>query len=68
MPTTVTALMADPAKKDIPFQIRCTEAWLERVKEKAEVIGLSAAAYIRMIVSQHMDTVDEQEKQRRKAK
>lgn len=42
-------------RKDVPFQIRCAQSWLDRVQESAEALGLSAAAYIRMVVTQRMD-------------
>jgi hypothetical protein len=42
-------------RKDVPFQIRCAQSWLDRVQEAADALELSAAAYIRMVVTQRMD-------------
>lgn len=42
-------------KSDVAYQIRCTRAWIERVHSAASDLGLSAASYIRMTVSQRMD-------------
>lgn len=49
--------MADE-RKEFPFQIRCTHSWLDRVKGAADKLGMSAASYIRMAVTQRMDADD----------
>ena len=42
-------------KKTVTFQIKCDPPWLDRVKKAADSLGISAASYIRMVVSQRMD-------------
>lgn len=42
-------------KKAKTFQMRCEIAWLERIERAADSLGLSAAAYIRMVVTQRMN-------------
>jgi hypothetical protein len=42
-------------RMDVPFQIRCPRSWLDRLEIAAELKGISAAAYIRMVTSERMD-------------
>jgi hypothetical protein len=46
--------MADE-RKDAPFQIRAARSWIARVQFAAEQLGISAAAYVRMVVTQRMN-------------
>lgn len=48
-------LMASDHDEMVAYQVRCRRSWLDRVQKAAEAIGLSAAAYIRMTVTQRMD-------------
>ncbi len=41
--------------KDVAYQVRCSREWLDRVQSAADHLGMSAAAYIRMAVTQRMD-------------
>jgi hypothetical protein len=50
-----TALVMENEQKNITFQMRCPEAWLERVRIAAERLNISAASYIRMVTTIHMD-------------
>ncbi len=42
-------------RKDVPYQIRCTRDWIDRVEYAANRLGLSSAAFIRMVVTQRLD-------------
>lgn len=42
-------------RKSIPFQIRCSAAWLERVQAAADAKELSIAAFIRLAVTERMN-------------
>lgn len=55
MSAATEELMADDTKKTVPFQIRCAPEWLRRVQEAADSLGISAASYIRMVVTQRMN-------------
>lgn len=55
MPPMLAELPMTSERKDVPFQIRSTRNWLDRVERHADALGLSAAAYIRMVVTQRMD-------------
>lgn len=47
--------MADTDPKNITFQMRCPQSWLDRVSVAAEALNISNASYIRMVVTQRMD-------------
>ncbi len=49
-------LMADTDPKNVTFQMRCPRAWIERVTQAAEALNISAASYIRLVVTQRMDS------------
>lgn len=51
---TVTELPMTFERKDVPFQIRCSRSWLDRLEQAADKLGLSAASYIRMTMTRQM--------------
>jgi len=55
MSAAAETTMAEQERKDIPFQIRCSASWLERIQFAADALGLSAAAYIRMVTIERMN-------------
>ena len=56
MSATATEKSVTKEPTDHTFQMRVQRSWLDRVEEAANNLGLSAASYIRMVVSQRMDT------------
>ena len=60
MPAEATETpVADKDSLDKTFPILCSEPWLERTKEAANRLGMSAGAYIRMCVTQWMNHTNE---------
>lgn len=50
-----TAVIPMASRKSDKLEIRAEPEWVERVKEAAAQLGLPAAGYIRMVVTQRMD-------------
>lgn len=55
MDATITENFMDAKDADIAYQIRCKRSWMDRVTVAAKALGLSPAAYIRMVVTQRMN-------------
>lgn len=45
--------MSDP--KIVAYQVRCSREWIDRVEFAANKLGLSAAGFIRMAITQRLD-------------
>lgn len=64
MPPGVAELMA-PRKPKSPkarFELQAPASWMARASKVAETLGLSLAAYIRLVVSEDMDRREHQHK------
>lgn len=59
MSTTATGVLMSSERKSVPFQIRCTRSWLDRVEAVAARLELSAAAYIRTVVTRQLEQDEE---------
>ena len=55
---TMNTLATDPVmtdeRKSTTFQIKCEPSWLDWVKVASDELGISAASYIRMVVTQRL--------------